>query len=143
MIPKREDSEPLFVRSANERRWLIMIQQAARPFHPPADVIELEDRLLVIVEIAGMRTSDFNITLVDRTLVISGVRERPQYPNPAYHQIEIGYGEFRLELGLPWPVERDQVSANYDAGFLQIELPRKAARHIHVVDVSSSAESTG
>ncbi len=140
MIPKREDSEPLFVRSANERRWLIMIQQAARPFHPPADVIELEDRLLVIVEIAGMRSSDFNIMLVDRTLIVSGFRERPQHPNPAYHQIEIGFGEFRVELGLPAPVERDTVTASYDVGFLQIELPRKAARQIQVVDVTTNAE---
>lgn len=140
MIPKREDSEPLFVRSANERRWLIMIQQAARPFHPPADVIELEDRLVVIVEIAGMRSNDFNIMLVDRTLVVSGFRERPQHHNPAYHQIEIGFGEFRIELALPVPVERDTVTASYDAGFLQIELPRKAARQIQVVDVTTNAE---
>ena len=100
-------------------------------------MIELSDMILVLVEIAGMQTDHLNITLNNRRLSISGTREKPQHPNPAYHQVEIGFGDFRVELDLPWTVERDAVSATYEAGFLEVELPRKAALTIQVTDLSS------
>lgn len=115
-----------------------MIRQTNRFFTPPTDVIELPDKIVVVVEIAGVRSSDFNLTLLERGLVISGKRERPQHSNPAYHQVEIGFGEFRIVVDLPWSVERDAVNASYESGFLQVELPRKAARTIPVVDGASS-----
>ncbi len=108
-----------------------------RAFTPPTDVIELADRIVVLVEIAGVRNQDVSITLLDRHLVISGRREKPQHPNPAFHQVEIGYGEFRIALDIPWMIERDAVSASYDAGFLQVELPRKAARTVPVINVNA------
>jgi HSP20 family protein len=116
-----------------DETWTFMIRHSNRSFSPPTDVIELDDRMLVIVEIAGVRSSELNITLWERHLVISGRRERPQHTNAAYHQVEIGYGEFQIDLALPWAVKRDEVSATYEAGFLQIELPRKAARAIPIV----------
>ena len=120
----------------SNERWAMMIR-STRPFTPPTDVIELSDKILVLVEIAGMQTDHLNITLNNRRLSISGTREKPQHPNPAYHQVEIGFGDFRVELDLPWTVERDAVSATYEAGFLEVELPRKAALTIQVTDLSS------
>ena len=120
----------------SNERWAMMIR-STRPFTPPTDVIELSDKILVLVEIAGMQTDNLNITLNNRRLSISGTREKPQHPNPAYHQVEIGFGDFRVELDLPWTVERDAVSATYEAGFLEVELPRKAALTIQVTDLSS------
>jgi HSP20 family protein len=137
MQKSRKEGYPPSELQPSDRRWVIMIRQNSRPFTPPTDVIELADRLVVLVEIAGMRTADLNITLMDRQLVISGTREQRQFRNPAYHQVEIGYGEFRIEVTLPWALERDGVSASYDAGFLQVELPRKIARQIPIIDVSN------
>ncbi len=55
-----------------------MFIRSNRPFNPPVDVIELTDRLLVIVEIAGMVASDFNITLNNRRLTVAGLRRQDQ-----------------------------------------------------------------
>ncbi len=138
MQRKRKVTQSLSGLQPRDERWLLMIRQPGNhPFRPPTDVCELADRLVVVVEIAGIQTSDLSITLLEHHLVITGTREPPQYTNPAYHQVEIGFGEFRVEVALPWPVERDGVSANYEAGFLQVELPRKAARQIPIVDVSN------
>lgn len=118
-----------------------VIARPTRPFVPPTDVIELADRLVVIVEIAGMRANDFNITLQQRRLIISGIRERPTLQdNPAYHQLEIGYGEFRLELAIPWPIDREAISAAYHDGFLQIDLPRQAATQVRIVDLEQEEQ---
>lgn len=111
-----------------------MLIRTNRTFVPPTDVVELTDRLVVIVEIAGMEPNGFNITLHNRRLSISGTRTRPELAQPAYHQVEIGFGEFKVEVTLPWSVNRDEVSAAYQHGFLQIELPRKPAETVPVVE---------
>lgn len=115
-------------------------KHAYKPFTPPTDVIELADKLIVLVEIAGIRAHELKITLLNEHLVITGFRERPQHTSPAYHQVEIIFGEFRVEVALPWPVESDAVTANYDEGFLKVELPRKAARHIPIVDLTNAEQ---
>ena len=110
-------------------QWVVqgyVVWRSNRHFVPPTDVIELEDKILVNVEIAGMRPNDFSISLLNRQLVISGTRERPALPNVAYHQVEIGYGEFRVEVQLPHMVELENVNATYRDGFLQVELPRRS-----------------
>lgn len=117
-----------------------MFIRSNRPFNPPVDVVELADRLLIVVEIAGMTARDFNITLNNRRLTVAGVRERPPLPHTAYHQVEIGYGEFRIELLLPWNADRDSVSANYKDGFLQIELRRRPAEQVRVIDMNAEGQ---
>jgi HSP20 family protein len=121
-----------------EDRWTVLIRHMNRAFSPPTDVIELADKMVIVVEIAGMRSSDLEITLLERHLVISGMRERPQYPNPAYHQVEIAYGEFRIDVTLPWAVNREAVSATYEAGFLQIALPRKTVKTIRIEETNGA-----
>jgi HSP20 family protein len=117
-----------------------MFIRSNRPFNPPVDVIELSDRLLVIVEVAGMTASDFNIALNNRRLTVAGLRERPPLPHTAYHQVEIGYGEFHIELTLPWPADRSTVSAVYKHGFLQIELYRRPVDQVRVVDLNAEEQ---
>lgn len=119
-----------------------MLRRTNRQFTPPTDVIELESKLFVMVEIAGMRAPDFDITLHNRTLIISGIRDRLPLDSPAYHQVEISYGEFRVELALPWPVDREGISATYQHGFLFIELPRQPAEQVHIVDLSAEEQDS-
>jgi HSP20 family molecular chaperone IbpA len=119
------------------RNWRVeeyVVWRGNRPFSPPTDVLEFSDRLRIIVEIAGMRAGDFNVVLLDKRIVITGVRERPAIQGAAYHQVEIGYGEFRVEVHLPWSVQREEVGASYRDGFLQIDLPRRPDTQIKVVD---------
>lgn len=120
------------------RRWVVMHQ--SNIWRPPTDVFELEDRLVVLVEIAGMRDGEFNVVLQDRRLMISGVRRRVVRERIAYHQMEVRYGEFRTEVSLPWPVDRDSVAATYREGFLRVELPHARNQQIHIVDVDSDQQ---
>lgn len=117
-----------------------MTGQFKRGFAPPTDIVEMPDRLLIIVEIAGMQPDDFSISLLNRRLIISGVRRPPLDEFKALHRLEIGYGEFRIDLTLPYPVDSEQVSASYREGFLHIELPRRPEVNIPVVDVGAQKE---
>jgi HSP20 family protein len=132
--------------SDSERQWVVQGYMVWRPntqFHPPTDVIELSDRLVVRIEVAGVRPDDFNVSLMNHHLVITGRRDRPALEGAAYHRVEIGYGEFRVQVALPWEVAADDVNASYREGFLQIELPRQAETVVRVVDVSIDDEEEG
>ncbi len=117
-----------------------MMMRSNRQFTPPTDVIEMSEKILVMVEIAGMRAGDFNIVLQNRQLTITGTRQRPGTEVAAYHQVEIGFGEFRIDLMLPWAASRDGVSATYEHGFLTIELPRKPVERVRVIDLDSQQQ---
>jgi HSP20 family protein len=119
------------------RQWMVQGYtfwlNTRRQFDPPTDVIEFTDKIVVIVEIAGMRAHEFSVALNGTQLVISGTRERPTLHNAAYHQVEINYGDFRVELNLPWNLDAHSVTATYRDGFLQIEMPRLPENRIRVV----------
>jgi HSP20 family protein len=100
-------------------------------WRPPTDVFELEESIVVRVEIAGMREEDISIELDGRLLSIRGVR--PDVPERrAYHQMEIRFGEFGVEVELPAVVDIEQAQAVYDNGFLRMILPKSLPRHIQV-----------
>jgi HSP20 family protein len=103
-------------------------------WHPPTDVYETDAHYVVRVEVAGMSEGDFTISIADWTLVITGVRQDPS-DKLAFHQMEIGFGEFRSEVVLPGPVDESGVEATYADGFLRIMLPKRSVRKVSVVEV--------
>lgn len=105
---------------------------AAQPlFHPPTDVYETDDSLIVKVEIAGMREEDFRIALVDNALVVAGIR-RDTLPKRSLHQMEISWGPFQTEVAIAMPVREDEIEARYEHGFLIVELPKAQRRRIPI-----------
>ena len=92
-------------------------------WQPPTDVYENEETVIVRVEIAGMNETDFSIVLDGRYLSIRGVRQDiPE--RRAYHQMEIRFGEFNVDIELPAVVDVESVQAIYQNGFLKITLPK-------------------
>ena len=116
--------------------WLV--SRHSRLWRPPTDVYETEDRIVVLMEIAGVRPEDFSIVLRERRLTISGVR-LDAGPEPgergerrAYHQMEVPFGEFRSDVDLPGPVDESRVTAEYGQGFLRVTLPKAKPQPIDV-----------
>jgi HSP20 family protein len=131
-----EIREPYFHIQAGGRQYLVV--RASHVWRPPTDVMEDENRLYVIVEIAGMQHGEFNVALSDRRLTISGFRQMPARARAAYHQLEVRYGEFRSDVALPWAVDEQGIGARYEDGFLYIELPRSAEDTVRIVPVNKS-----
>jgi HSP20 family protein len=100
-------------------------------WRPPTDAYETEDTLVVRVEIAGMRESDFLVTLEDQYLLIRGVRP-DSAERKAYHQMEIPFGEFSTEVELPFPVVAERIEAVYRDGFLRVVLPKAQPHQVTV-----------
>ena len=112
-------------------QWRLTIRSPL--WRPPTDVFETEDAIVVRVEIAGMRDEDFSIQLDGRMLSIHGVRPDAAVRR-AYHQMEIRFGEFSIEIDLPAPVAARQVEAVYDNGFLVVTFPKARPLQIQIED---------
>jgi HSP20 family protein len=120
-----------------ERHYRQLLQDALRQsqqavvhrsttWRPLADILESSQMMTVKVELAGMKEEDIEVTLYEDALVISGDRrdEHDGYENLSYHEAQIRYGPFRVEVFLPYPVDREAVSARYENGFLWVDLPK-------------------
>ncbi|MCC6187890.1 MAG: Hsp20/alpha crystallin family protein [Anaerolineales bacterium] len=99
---------------------------------PPTDVYETEDQIVVQIEIAGVKQSDFVVSLFDRRLIVSGTRVDSGPLRRAYHQLEVLFGDFRAEVDLPLQVDETGVDAQYSDGFLRIILPKRKPKRIDV-----------
>ena len=111
--------------------WVAMRQQ--RKWRPPTDVYETEESVIVKVEIAGMSEQDFCVSLSNRNLSVSGVRRDPDC-KLSYQQLEIPYGHFNTEVFLPYAVEREEIRATYENGFLTVVLPKAQAHQVQIAE---------
>ncbi len=95
-------------------------------WQPDADVYETEADYVVLLELAGMRGVDLEITLTEGALFVSG--QRPELHPPGavhFHQLGINEGPFQCAVYIPGPVAEADVAATYDDGLLTITLPKR------------------
>jgi HSP20 family protein len=99
-------------------------QVRSKVWSPPTDEYETDDAYIVRVEIAGMHDDDFDVSVENNLLFISGLR--PDIPGRrAFHQMEIRSGKFATAIGIPGPVDLERASAEYRDGFLTVILPKE------------------
>jgi HSP20 family protein len=91
---------------------------------PPLIVTEDEDKIYVEAEISGIRAEDLDISVVGRTLTISGERKPEETQNVNYHRRERKWGSFRKALTLPEDVSTENVQAECKDGLLRLVLPK-------------------
>jgi HSP20 family protein len=92
---------------------------------PALDVFEDEDKITVQVELAGMKKEDFDISLQDDMLTISGERksESEKREGESFRS-ERSFGAFSRSITLPSPVKAEEVKATYEDGVLTVTLPK-------------------
>ncbi len=94
-------------------------------WEPNTDVYVTENRLVIKVELAGMRREDLELCVDGSRLIISGQRPdccRP--PGCSFMVMEINYGSFTCEFELPEGYDLGEAVAAYQNGFLKIEVPQ-------------------
>jgi HSP20 family protein len=102
---------------------------ATRLWRPPTDVFETEDQVVVLMEIAGMKQKDLNVSLIDNVLVIKGDRQEKTLAHKTfYRNMEINYGMFERNIYLPEFIDPDSIKAEYRDGFLEIRLDKKEGK---------------
>ena len=118
------------------------ILQPSTTWRPLADILESSKMIRVKVELAGMEEEDIEVTLYEDALVISGERRNNQEHQEGlnYHEAQIRYGPFRVEVFILAPIMHDAVTARYENGMLLVDLPKLPAsqpERVHIRHASS------
>lgn len=96
-------------------------------FIPPVDIYEDEHKIVLKLEVPGMKQEDLDIQLENNTLTVRGERKFEQEEKQEnFHRIERRYGSFFRSFTVPNTVNTEDVKADYDAGVLSIQLAKKA-----------------
>jgi HSP20 family protein len=102
-------------------------------WRPPTDVYETEEKIVVRVEIAGMQDGEISVNFDHHILAISGTRSE-QLEKRAFHQMEIYFGEFLTEVEILVPIDADNIQAEYQTGFLRVDLPKAVIKQINITE---------
>ena len=122
--------EPQTSRGEVETREDRIVDRASRWGLLAAEVADDEDTVQVRLEVPGLDAGDFDIEVRDDILIIRGEKKLAREESRGhYHVMERAYGQFERAIRLPAPVEDDGGTASYQAGVLNITLPKsKTAR---------------
>ena len=100
------------------RRWI-----------PAMDLVETDDHFVLRADLPGLSEDDVHIDVEDDVLTVSGERKaQHEDKREGYVRVERSYGSFRRSLTLPEGVEAEAVSASFDRGVLEVQIPKPEAR---------------
>jgi HSP20 family protein len=109
----------------------------ASNFAPPVDIYEDEHKLVIKLEVPGIKQEDLDIQVENRTLTVRGERKFDREEKQEnFHRVEHRYGTFFRSFTLPNTVDPENVQASYDAGVLRLELQKKAEAKPRQIKVS-------
>ena len=98
---------------------------AAARWVPAMDLIETAGAYILRADLPGLSEQDVNIELQDNVLTISGERPSEQDARgEGYHRLERARGSFARSLMLPDGVNAEAVSAQFDRGVLEVQIPK-------------------
>src|ERR1700733_12504085 len=99
----------------------------AAGFVPPVDIYEDEHKLVLKLEIPGMRQEDLDVRMENTTLSVKGERSfQSEGKEENFHRVERRYGSFYCAFTVPNTVDPNSIKADYEAGVLTLELHKRA-----------------
>lgn len=94
-------------------------------FQPRVEVKESPNEICVSVELPGIDDKDLDVSISDEYLSIKGEkREEKEKETSAYYRMERSYGSFHRRIPFPCGIDKDNVSANFKRGVLNVVLPK-------------------
>ncbi len=103
---------------------------------PALDLYQINDNVVAVVELPGMRKEDIEISLHDGTLTVAGERQGTPSEDEKAERTERFSGKFRRSVTLPTHIEAGKVSANYKDGILTVTLPKAEEAKPKKIEVS-------
>ncbi len=123
-------------------------QPRAGEWQPPIDVVETPDKVLILVEVPGIRAEDLEVAVQGETVTLKGRKYPPPPPDgpSRFHRVERLHGSFERRIDLQRPVNSRAGSARTAGGLLIVEFPKvqekRERRRIIVVDGSEAGEES-
>lgn len=113
----------------------VQIGLLSTDFVPPVDVLRDSEKVVVKVDLPGMKKEDLDLTVVNNRLFIRGEKkqEAREEKDQHLHRVERFFGTFERVIDLPNPVDADKIRATFVDGVLEVHAPlREEARPRHI-----------
>lgn len=109
---------------------------------PLMDIAETPEKVLVILEVPGVRRADIDVGVEEGLLIIKGCR-REFLPKATvcHHHVEIDRGEFHRVIKIPAGFRLEEAEAKLEDGLLTIHLPKEERLQAPAPETSSEEEA--
>jgi HSP20 family protein len=109
-------------------------------FAPAVDVYENAEKVVLKLDIPGIKEEDLDIRVENQALTVRGERKfESEEKEENFHRIERRYGSFFRSFSLPTSVDTENVAASYNAGVLKLELKKKASAQPRQIKINAAA----
>jgi HSP20 family protein len=120
---------------------------AMQGWSPRIEVCEREGKLLVQVDLPGVRKEDLSVQIEQDAIVIEGQRRQEQTSNErGYYHSERSYGSFYRTIPLPDGADDDNARARFRDGVLEVEVPMTRptrGRRLEIQEAPGGASAGG
>lgn len=115
---------------------------SAGNFIPAVDVYEDSQKVVLKLEVPGIRPDDLDIRVEGRTLTVRGERKfESEEKEENFHRIERRYGTFTRSFTLPATVDTDSIDAQSADGVLTVSLAKKPEAKPKQITVKAGSNS--
>jgi HSP20 family protein len=91
---------------------------------PAIEVKQMEGKLVVTVDLPGLKKDDVKVNVTDNALTLEGERkEEKEEKREGYYHSERRYGRFFRSVPLPEGADIDSAAAQFKDGVLEITVP--------------------
>ncbi|MEW5807367.1 MAG: Hsp20/alpha crystallin family protein [Acidobacteriota bacterium] len=99
---------------------------SAGAWSPSVDIYEIADRIVLKVDLPGMKQDEIELKVENYMLTIKGERQlEKETKREDYLRIERAYGAFSRSFTLPNTVDVDRIMAEHKNGVLEVVIPKK------------------
>lgn len=114
--------------------------EAVGKFVPAVDIYDDGEKVLVKLEIPGVKQEDVDIRVENQKLSVRGERKfEAEEKEENFQRVERHYGSFYRSFTLPTSVDTENIAATYDAGVLKLELKKKASAQPRQIKIGAAA----
>jgi HSP20 family protein len=107
---------------------------ASSGWSPPVDVYEAADHYVIVVELPGLTSADFDVQATEEQVTVSGQRVS-QPGDGRFVHVERGHGAFSRSFAFSQPLTVSGIGADFRDGLLTIKAPKQPKSNPHRVDV--------
>lgn len=123
-------------------RWKRPVFFFEKAWQPLCNVSETQDSVIVVIELAGVKSDSVSLSVQENTLLVNGARRVPASDvRRLYHRMEISYGTFERRIPLPGRIDPEAARAVYQDGFMEVTLPKLTREPPREVEIDVARKS--
>jgi HSP20 family protein len=107
-------------------------------WRPQIDIYENTEEIIILVDIACVKTENLHVEIDQRTVKIYGIRGMNAHVSGArYRLAEIPTGYFERSVNLPASIDTQHVEATYKEGLLHLTLAKRPMNKAHKIPINN------